>query len=84
MLNDKSRMKGDFQVRFCERLGLKCPCLLDQVPGKADDLLHTVFDVLLSITRGPTTLDNAIKNTSSNLERTAFEVGNLLAFRMLS
>ena len=30
MLNEKSRMKGDFQVRFCERLGLKCPCLLDR------------------------------------------------------
>ena len=22
-------MMGDYQVRFCERLGLKCPCLLD-------------------------------------------------------
>ena len=26
---NKSRMMGDYQVRFCERLGLKCPCLLD-------------------------------------------------------
>jgi len=26
-LINKSRMRGDFQVRFCERLGLKCPCL---------------------------------------------------------
>lgn len=26
---DKSRMKREFHVRFCERLGLKCPCLLD-------------------------------------------------------
>ena len=25
----KSRMMGDYQVRFCERLGLKCPGLLD-------------------------------------------------------
>jgi hypothetical protein len=23
-------MKGDFHVRFRERLGLKCPCLLDK------------------------------------------------------
>jgi hypothetical protein len=22
-------MKREFPVRFCERLGLKCPCLLD-------------------------------------------------------
>jgi hypothetical protein len=28
-LDNKSRMKGDFHVRFCESLGLKCPCLLD-------------------------------------------------------
>src|SRR5690606_28201630 len=27
----KSRMKGDFHVRFCEKLGLQCPCLLDPV-----------------------------------------------------
>ncbi|MDR1882717.1 MAG: hypothetical protein LBR26_08035, partial [Prevotella sp.] len=26
----KSRMRGDFHVRFRERLGLKCPCLLDK------------------------------------------------------
>ena len=25
----KSRVKGDFHARFRERLGLKCPCLLD-------------------------------------------------------
>ena len=24
-------MKGDFQVRFCEKLGLKCLCLLDRL-----------------------------------------------------
>ena len=32
----KSRMKGDFHVRFRERLGLKCSCLLDpcSVSGK--------------------------------------------------
>ncbi len=29
MMNNKSRMKGDFHVRICEKLGLKCPCLLD-------------------------------------------------------
>jgi hypothetical protein len=29
--DNKSRVKGDFQARFCERLGLKCPCLLDRL-----------------------------------------------------
>ena len=32
--NKKSRMKREFQVRFCERLGLKCPCLLDFAGAK--------------------------------------------------
>jgi hypothetical protein len=25
----KSRVMGDYQARFCERLALKCACLLD-------------------------------------------------------
>jgi hypothetical protein len=29
MMDNKSRMMGDYHVRFCERLGLKRPCLLD-------------------------------------------------------
>jgi hypothetical protein len=29
MLNEKSRVRRESQARFCERLGLKCPCLLD-------------------------------------------------------
>ena len=52
--------------------------LAGKVPNESDDLLHTIFDVLLPITVAPTDLDTAIKNTSLNLERTAFEVGNLL------
>ena len=28
-MDNKSRMTGDCQVRFCERLALKCACLLD-------------------------------------------------------
>lgn len=29
MMDNKSRMMGDCQVRFCERPKLKCFCLLD-------------------------------------------------------
>ena len=29
ILKEKSRVKGDFQARFCGGLGLKCPCLSD-------------------------------------------------------
>ena len=32
----KSRMMGDYQVRFCERLGVKLPGLLDNFPS--DDI----------------------------------------------
>ena len=28
---DKSRMMGDYQVRFCERVRLKCRALLDLI-----------------------------------------------------
>ena len=28
---DKSRMMGDYQVRFCERVRLKCRALLDRI-----------------------------------------------------
>src|SRR5690606_17804189 len=38
----KSRMKGDFHVRFCEKLGLQCPCLLDR-------LLPAVFIYFINI-----------------------------------
>ena len=33
-LDNKSRMMGDYHVRICERLGLKCPCLLDFIKKK--------------------------------------------------
>ena len=29
MMDNKSRMSREAHVRFCEKLGLKCPCLLD-------------------------------------------------------
>ena len=32
--DDTSRMMGDYHVRFRERLGLQCPCLLDWVKPK--------------------------------------------------
>ena len=34
MMDNKSRMMGDCQVRFCERLKLKCFCLLDSPAPK--------------------------------------------------
>ena len=33
LMDNKSRMSREAQVRFCEKLGLKCPCLLDCLCG---------------------------------------------------
>ena len=49
--NDRSRMNREVHVRFCERLRLKCPCLLDFVirartiwPTLAPARLHRVVE----------------------------------------
>jgi len=48
-LYNKSRMRGDFQVRFCERLGLQRPCLLDcatlAVSLKKYNLIGDLFNI---------------------------------------
>lgn len=49
-----------------------------KVPIVPDELLHEVFEVLLPITPEPLDLETALKTTFKNLERTAFELGNLL------
>jgi hypothetical protein len=38
----KSRMMGDYQVRFCERLGLKCPGILDNLFDSFDNLFFVI------------------------------------------
>ena len=43
--NNKSRMNREVHVRFCERLGLKCPCLLDNPFAWCFVLLHLAFSV---------------------------------------
>jgi len=49
-LYNKSRMRGDFQVRFCERLGLQRPCLLDpQTLGgilKQENMRHSLLGII--------------------------------------
>ena len=49
-MDNKSRMTGDCQVRFRERLKLKCFCLLDFHPNsKRIHLRKTKRDSLVSI-----------------------------------
>ncbi len=43
---DKSRMMGDYQVRFCERVRLKCRALLDPVNARR---LHLLFQFHLNV-----------------------------------
>ncbi len=53
--------------------------LAGMVPLKADVELERYFDMLLAIGNGPATLEEAIPATAVNLERTARQVGNLIA-----
>lgn len=53
--------------------------------GKADDIeqLNAGFSAVFPITNGPMTLEQAIENTTGDLERTATQIGNLLALSRL-
>lgn len=56
--------------------------LAGQVPPTAGKELHRYFDVIFPIGHAPSSVEHAIKNTSVDLERTAFEIGNLLAIKI--
>jgi glycerate kinase len=53
--------------------------LAGAVPLKPNSLLRQYFDVLLPIGAGVVEVEVALGQTALNLERTAFELGNLLA-----
>jgi glycerate kinase len=55
--------------------------LAGQVPAKAGKELHRYFDAIFSIGPGPASKEDAMKNTAADLERTSFEIGNLLALK---
>ncbi len=72
--------KAPFGVaKMAKRLNLPVVGLAGMVPLKADVELEEYFDMLLAIGNGPATLDEAIPATAVNLERTARQVGNLIA-----
>jgi glycerate kinase len=56
--------------------------LAGAVPVSFNKELHQFFDAIFPISNEPARLDEAISNTASNLERTAFEIGNLLALNI--
>jgi len=55
--------------------------LAGQVPQKTVKELHRYFDAIFSIGHGPSQVEDAIKNTAADLQRTAFEIGNLLSLK---
>ena len=57
--------------------------LAGAVPVNFNKELHQFFSAIFPISNEPASLDDAMSNTASNLERTAFEIGNLLALNIL-
>lgn len=53
--------------------------LAGSIPPEAVPALQEYFDVLLAIGHGPSTLEKAMQHTAADLERTAAQIGNLLA-----
>ena len=56
--------------------------LAGQVPPKITNDLHRYFNVMMPIAHAPASLNEAMKNTAADLERTAMEFGNLLALKI--
>ena len=55
--------------------------LAGQVPATAGKDLRRYFNVILPIGSAPVSIEEAIKNTAADLERTAMELGKLLALK---
>ncbi len=58
--------------------------LAGRLPLQYSPELHRLFDVLLPIGNEPTDLTTALQHTHQNLQRTACEVGNMLALKIVS
>ena len=55
--------------------------LAGQVPQKMVKELHEYFNAIFPIGHAPSSVEEAINNTAADLERTAYEVGNLLELK---
>src|SRR6185437_11766883 len=72
--------KGPFGVAKKAR-DKKVPVIMltGQVPQEIGKNLHEYFNVIFPIGHAPSSVEDAIKSTAIDLERTAYELGNLLA-----
>lgn len=78
--NQTLQGKAPFGVaKMAKRVDLPVIGLTGIVPTKQDGELEKYFDVLLAINNGPSTLNEAISATIVDLERTACQLGNLIA-----
>ena len=74
--------KGPFGVAVRAKAhGLPVIGLAGKLPPEANAALQEYFDVLLPIGNEPSELAAALQATASNLQRTAMELGNMLAIR---
>ncbi|HWJ92099.1 MAG TPA: glycerate kinase [Flavisolibacter sp.] len=74
--------KGPFGVASrAKKKGIGVIGLAGKVPIKKSRQMQQYFDVLLPIGNEPSDLNEALKSTKKNLERTAFEIGNLLSLK---
>jgi len=74
--------KGPFGVALrAKRLNIPVIGIAGKVPLKINASLNQYFDVLLSINNEPVNFELAIINTSLNIKRTAFAIGNMLTLQ---
>ncbi len=75
--------KAPFGVAFrAKELGRPVIALAGKVPLVKSPGLAAYFDVLLAIGQEPMELETAMAATAQNLERTALELGNMLALNL--
>jgi glycerate kinase len=74
--------KGPFGVaKKAKEKGIPVIGIAGKLPLETPAGLHTYFDAVFTIGNEPTTLPDALSNTLKNIERTATEIGNLLAIK---
>lgn len=74
--------KGPFGVATTAmKYGISVVFLTGQMPAQISAKLHKYFNVIIPVGHGPSTIEEAIHNTSTDLQRTAFELGKLLSLQ---
>jgi len=74
--------KAPFGVaRRAKEKNIRVIAIAGHIPLEPNSELQQYFDVLMPINNGLTNIDEALRNTGRNLERTGEMIGNLLAAR---